>query len=61
MLGLNNATFCKNMRVGKLVVGDKMGYKAEGSERRGGGVLPWTPISTRGAFYYEYTSSYVFC
>ena len=36
----------------------------EGSEQQGDGgaetvVLQWTPMFTRGTFYYEYTSSYV--
>ena len=61
MVGAKGAKFGKKGRFGKLVVKNKKGEEAEERERRGGGFLPWTPISTIGALYDDYNGSYVLC
>ena len=59
-----NTNFGKKRRFRKLVVRDKKGVEAEWRERKGEGgatVSPRIPISIRGTFYDDYTSSHIFC
>ena len=46
-------------RRGKGGVGGEHTLKERNREGPEMKVSPWAPISTRGTFYYEYTSSYV--